>query len=314
MLSAGADSIRSRREFLRQPVNRSLSNLCYKGGMQRRAGFTLLEMSIVLAIIAVVMGSGLAMFSASLDRRQLQETNTKLAALRNAILNYRIIYNRLPCPADLTLAYASNYFGVEAPNTNGVTNNCTTGASYHIGTGVRGATGTLPTANFFNTSVHYLVVGMVPARTLGLPDDYAVDGWGRRIVYAVDMRFTVTNAFTSITIASLPNPSSQPWLTISASASGPTKTTLAAYVLVSSGPNGHGGWPRNFSGTIARISTGSVNTDELTNCHCDSTATAANLTKVFVQKMPTQNPSNILDSFDDVLVYATRADLRRANE
>ena len=105
-------------------------------------------MSIVLAIIAVVMGSGLAMFSASLDRRQLQETNTKLAALRNAILNYRIIYNRLPCPADLTLAYASNYFGVEAPNTNGVTNNCTTGASYHIGTGVRGAPGRYPRRTF----------------------------------------------------------------------------------------------------------------------------------------------------------------------
>src|SRR5678810_638736 len=28
-----------------------------------------------------------------------------------------------------------------------------------------------------------VVVGMVPTQTLGLPDDYAFDGWGRRMQY-----------------------------------------------------------------------------------------------------------------------------------
>ena len=59
-------------------------------------------MSIVLAIIAVVMGSGLAILSALLDKRQLLETNAKLAAIQKAFLSYRITYNRIPCPADIT--------------------------------------------------------------------------------------------------------------------------------------------------------------------------------------------------------------------
>ena len=34
----------------------------------------------------------------------------------------------------------------------------------------------------------------------------------------------------------------------------------------------------------------------------------------FVQKLPTQNPSNILDSFDDIVVYGTRTESRSPKE
>ena len=102
-----------------------------------------------------------------------------------------------------------------------------------------------------------------------------------------------------------------PRLTINASTSGPTKTTLAGYVLISFGPDGHGAWPRNVSGTsVTRLSSGSVNIDELTNCHCDSTGVTTNaaFSKIVVQKPYAQNPSSIQDSFDDVVVYGTRFD------
>ena len=91
--------------------------------LSRAKGFTLLEMSIVLAIIAVVMGSGLAIFSAALEKQQLQQTNAKLAAIQKALLTYRTANNRIPCPADITYPYASQYFGVEGENPG----NCTTG-------------------------------------------------------------------------------------------------------------------------------------------------------------------------------------------
>jgi prepilin-type N-terminal cleavage/methylation domain-containing protein len=268
--------------------------------------FTLLEMSIVLAIIAVVMGSGLAIFAAALDKRQLQETNIKLAALQNAFLNYRITYNRLPCPADITLTYASNYFGTEGSNPA----TCIAGAVYNGSTGVRTIANVTPVANFYSSGLRYAVIGMVPTKTLHLPDDYAIDGWGRRILYAVDNRLTGSNAFTTYPITT----TTTPFLTVNASKAGPTRTAVALYVLVSFGANGHGAWPQNVSSTAARITAGSVNIDEQTNCHCDSTATASAFSKVFVQKTPTQNASNILDSFDDIVVYATRADLRTPTE
>ena len=152
---------------------------------------------------------------------------------------------------------------------------------------------------------------MVPTRALELPDDYAINGWGRRIIYAVDNRFTGTNAFT----VTVPIGTTTSFLEIAAATGGTIKTTMAAYVLMSTGPNGHGGWPRNFSGaSIARISSGSVNTDEQTNCHCTATATAKVYGKIFIQHLPTLDPSNILDSFDDVVVYGTRFDLRSPTE
>ena len=37
----------------------------------------------------------------------------------------------------------------------------------------------------------------LPVKTLGLPDDYAaLDGWGRRIMYAVDRRMTASDVLT----------------------------------------------------------------------------------------------------------------------
>jgi prepilin-type N-terminal cleavage/methylation domain-containing protein len=272
--------------------------------MQRRAAFTLLEMSIVLAIIAVIMGGGLAMFSASLEKRQLDETNMKLAAIQKALLSYRIVNNRIPCPADITADYASQYFGVEAAYTN-----CYNLAiNYFTGFALRKSPIPL-TPNYYYSPV-LMVAGMVPTRTLGLPDDSAIDGWGRRIFYVVDPRFTLTNAFTTIPVTDI---TLRIW--IEASTGGAIKTKYAGYVLISFGPNGHGGWPRNApSGTITRISANSANTYEQTNCHCDNTGAEATFSKIFVQKPPTQNPTNILDSFDDVVVYGTRADLRSPKE
>ncbi len=52
-------------------------------------------------------------------------------------------------------------------------------------------------ANFISGNV---VEGMVPTVTPKLPDDYAIDGWGNRIMYSVDNRYTASNAFIYSTI------------------------------------------------------------------------------------------------------------------
>jgi prepilin-type N-terminal cleavage/methylation domain-containing protein len=142
-------------------------------------GFSLLEMSVVLVIIGVVVAGGVAIIPKVLEKRQFDDTQARLKIVQQALLDYRKAYNRLPCPGDSTLAMSSANFGIEA---------ATAGA----------CTGT-PAAVTNNNGVSF---GMLPVRTLQLPDDMALDGWGRRIGYNVDTRYTNTNAFTSYTTTS----------------------------------------------------------------------------------------------------------------
>ncbi len=66
-------------------------------------GFTLVELSVVLVIIAAVVGmtvtSGVTVISAS----RYSSTLSKMNALDQALMAYRIANDRLPCPSDLLL-------------------------------------------------------------------------------------------------------------------------------------------------------------------------------------------------------------------
>lgn len=330
----------------------------------RYSGFTLLELSIVLVILAVVIGGGLAIFTSSLQKSQQLETEAKLAVIQKMLFNYRVAFNRLPCPADVFLPITDNNFGVEAANpgscTGGVpaasftytpylsfacdtvSGSPTVTTSYDIsGVGLTGAelieqlidNGTFPAGStvggmscapgvcWFNmssnaTATHTgamctffgipaddgggsssAVEGMVPTATLNLPDDYAFDGWGRRIMYAASNDLTQTNAFAIIPANDLTNR-----MTIMGEA-GTNKTTQAGYVAFSYGPNGYAAIPR--SGGVTRLPL-PVNADERKNY------IFAN--GIFVQKEATQNPAYKTDDFDDIVTYATRSNLRTPNE
>lgn len=421
------------------------------------SGFTLLEISIVLAIIAVVLGGGLVAFSQSVAARQLSETQQKIAAIQDALLKYRVAYGRIPCPGDLTIVPSAANFGAEGQpagnclGSGGVTpvanfsytsgnsavfvktdtttqgswigtygadgysiyNNTTSYPSYissvnfasnstftwaastsdvralqkasnpsdriaacwysgssfsatiNINDGkahqvalymtdwdttvriqtivatdasngtvldtrtvsasfnggqywiwtvsgsvkftfskVGGANAVLNGIFFANTTSTSFAEGIVPTKTLRLPDGYAFDGWGRRIMYAVDTNFTANNAFSSIALGDATGR-----LAIK-DASGAARVKNAAYVLLSSGANGHGAYPRVGGGT--RIKTNSANTDELENCDCNSSAVSTGLNGTFVQKMATQDAAtaNRTNDFDDIVAYGTRMSLR----
>jgi prepilin-type N-terminal cleavage/methylation domain-containing protein len=114
-------------------------------------GFTLVELTIVLLIVALLLGGLLPTISSQVDQRHVSETSKQLDEIKEALIGFAIINGRLPCPA------APNATGVESPAGGG---NCT---------------------NFYS--------GFVPAATLGLAGTdsagYAVDSWGNRIHYAV---------------------------------------------------------------------------------------------------------------------------------
>ncbi len=249
------------------------------------AAFTLLELTVVLAIIAVVMGSAIALLSASLEGKSYSSTAAKLKILQQTLADYRIAYNRLPCPAASSLATTDANFGIAVAT-----------ASPCTGADIADASA---------------AVGMIPVRTLGLPDDMAVDSWGRRIRYAVDPDFVAANSFDSIAAS---NTTTR--LTVNSNATGAAITTTAAFVLVSYGPNGHGGYAGALgSGTSARFNGGITNTNELLNCKCDNVAAVVTTTPAtFVQGDPDPDPADALNNFDDLVMFATRADLRDGDE
>ena len=114
---------------------------------KRLAGFSLVEMAIVLLITGILMGAGLSLLSVKQAAAQLDATQKHQETIKQALINYLGKNRRLPCPATL----ASNPPGSES------------------------RTGS-PCANYS---------GIVPYAELGLDRSVALDGWENFITYVV---------------------------------------------------------------------------------------------------------------------------------
>ena len=238
----------------------------------RRGGFSLVEISIVLVVVATMLAGVLPAITESQKTNATSETAERMEAIEQALLTFRSGNGRIPCPASNTASVTNTNFGREA---------ATPGT----------CTGGTPAANYSGGGA---VAGGVPVKALGLPDEYAFDGWGRRIDYHVTTALTATGTFATTTAGVL---------NIRDSAD-TNRTTTAAFALVSHGPNGHGGFTRG--GTRYNFST--TNDREEENCDCDSSAAYTAFDLILYQYMATPN-SNVLESFDDVVRYMSRSQL-----
>lgn len=123
----------------------------------QHGGFSLVELTIVLVIVALLAGG--LMFGLSGQREQIQskEARQQLETIREALIGYAMTNGRLPCPAPANL-----------PNTDPAA----------------GRTRTPPCADD-------LRFGVVPWVTLGLSE---TDPWGNRFTYFVSAKFTAALA------------------------------------------------------------------------------------------------------------------------
>jgi prepilin-type N-terminal cleavage/methylation domain-containing protein len=191
--------------------------------------FTLLEILVALAIVALI-ASGLAMpMAAQLQQRRQEEARRQLDEAKEALLGFAAAHARLPCPASAS-SRGEESFAAGGDATNGACSN------FHD--------------------------GFVPAATLGLApldaEGYLRDPWGtprNRVRYAVFGSGLAVNGVANpltrvngMQSATLPGLAAAPhYLFICAGSTGVTAsgcgaaanqlTRRAAFVLLSLGPN-----------------------------------------------------------------------------
>jgi prepilin-type N-terminal cleavage/methylation domain-containing protein len=137
------------------------------------AGFTIIELTLVLAIGGILLMSADMIVHAYLQEERTAVTQTRLAAIDAALGAYLANYGAYPCPASLTSTVDTSTYGVDVTG-----GKCDTVAAVPPQTFSVASAGAAPNNGKFR-------IGAVPVRTLNLPDQDMADAWNNRFYYAV---------------------------------------------------------------------------------------------------------------------------------
>ncbi|MGE0010834.1 MAG: type II secretion system protein [Azoarcus sp.] len=186
---------------------RSLTSAFVRPPSYAGAGFTLVEMAVVLVILALLSTTLIAPISGQIEARARQETTSRLNDIEQALIGFAIIHGRLPCPST-EADPASPAYGLEqSPPCN------------------HSSPGYLP----------WRTLGTEPTDAWGIPRESAGSSWRGHWRYRADAGLT-DSTITAIS-------TTQSNLQIHDHAGTPITTTSAsraAAIVFSTGPNGVG--------------------------------------------------------------------------
>lgn len=226
---------------------------------RRVAGFSLVEMAIVLAIVGLLLGGLMPTLSVQMESQRINETRKQLDEIQQALVGFTIANGRLPCPASSSNGEESFTAGGDASN--GI---C---------------------SNFFNGFVPAVTLGISPVNNQG----HMLDGWSNSIRYAVASNTVsgVTNTFTrtdGMKNATMGKIASADLLYICASATGITAsdcgtasnklTGTTPAIVYSTGKNG--GYGGTGIDEFANPNRNSLNNDRVFISHTPTPSAAAN--------------------------------------
>ena len=235
--------------------------------MQKKA-YSLIELSIVILIISILISGALTVFSGSANNKKITTTKNRIDEIYKALGGFLLVNGRLPCPASIIAIKSTDVtYGTEGT----AAGNCTAGGGVYA------------------SGSSNLVYGLVPVKTLGLPNEYAEDGFEGKIAYVVEKNFTSSSNFKNATATAT--------MSLSEITGGVSQviTNDAILALVSYGANKSGAF--NANGTVQN--TRSSDSSETENDLSSSNAFDKNL--VF------NAPDS--DVFDDIVFYKTRNSL-----
>lgn len=242
---------------------------------QKNAGFTLIDLSVMITAMAVIAALLLSDRSTTMQNEKMTVSIEHRDEILDAMAAYFTQYGHYPCPAS----------GSNAPDTAnyGRATDCTAAAP--AGTNDPAISGALVA----NDAIR---IGVIPTRTLRLPDRYMMDGWGNRIAYAIIKKLATTSAdydayTTAVTTGVIQVLDSTATQKTPASAS-----TIVMYVVFSHGKDGKGAYARSGVSNAVCGATG-LDTE---NCDLDY---------VF-QDQYLADTASAASYYDDIFYYATR--------
>ncbi|GEM_PF-2221268 len=165
--------------------------------MNKRCGFSLVELSVVIVIVGLLAASALTGAEIFIERTRRDITRDRLVDIKAALQEYATVNGgMLPCPAARNLIFGDPLFGFAT--------DCTVA----------------PPASVTDTGA--VRIGAVPVRTLNLPADYIGDSWNGKFTYAMtEAMATSGTANGAITIqdgsgTTITNPAGQgAWIVVS---------------------------------------------------------------------------------------------------
>ena len=251
--------------------------------MKRQAGFTLIEMAVVVFLIGLLATMGISALKAQLASAAISATKKKQDTIKDALIAYLGKNRRLPCPATDN----SGREGTAGVRLNQISPNCPT---------------------YF---------GIVPYVDLGLPKSAALDGWENFFSYAVSQQWTATlltttaptaggsttnNAVNAFNVGNTGALTINDRIPTSPYTTTPTSTNTVI-VVISHGKNGSGAY--TVKGTWNASAT--AGTDESANDPTPASWSDPHTT--FFQREYTEVNVPIYGAFDDVVTLLTPNDL-----
>jgi prepilin-type N-terminal cleavage/methylation domain-containing protein len=187
-------------------------------------GYTLVELSIVIGILAILAAGALTIFDKKSEADRIKLTERRISEIHEAIQSFYDLNGYIPCPAPAEAADDAATFGLtdSAP-----ANNYDTAL-------------TPPQCADDAANSNLSEAGTVPTRTLNLPDYMMYDGWNRRFTYRTAVRTGSAGSFADsenvgdlavydiygVELTDLSNPDEK-------------RRKGAAYVIISHGSNGY---------------------------------------------------------------------------